>query len=294
MKISQAENPHHFHRRLAAFNSTRLTPATPSSRWEEELQEEKSIRIEEGRFLAKLRTEISPLMPREWNSADAFMSWFEALLVSGPGQQHPVFEWLAEEASLENMCWFLAQEVAGEAGFDDLLAYTQVKLPVRAKLEVARNYWDEMGRGKEKAMHGPLLHHMVVELGLQPSINTTVWEALALSNTMIGLALTRRYAYHSIGALGVIELTAPARAQKVAEGMRRLGMNHTIRAYFDLHAVIDVHHSRAWGKEVIRPLLEENPGLAPFIAEGALMRLLCGKKCFDRYSIELQSGLVAA
>ena len=52
------------------------------------------------------------------------------------------------------MLWFLTQEVAGEAGFDDLLAMTQVKMPVTAKLEMARNYWDEMGRGRDTAMHG--------------------------------------------------------------------------------------------------------------------------------------------
>jgi hypothetical protein len=33
--------------------------------------------------------------------------------------------------------WFMEQEAAGEAGFDDLVAYTQVKLPARAKLELA-------------------------------------------------------------------------------------------------------------------------------------------------------------
>ena len=49
------------------------------------------------------------------------------------------------------------QEAAGEAGFDDLVAMTQVKLPTRAKLELARNYWDEMGRGNPKGMHGPML-----------------------------------------------------------------------------------------------------------------------------------------
>ena len=68
------------------------------------------------------------------------------------------------------MLWFLTQEVAGEAGFDDLLALTQVKMPVTAKLEMARNYWDEMGRGRETAMHGPLLERLAsyLEIDAQP------------------------------------------------------------------------------------------------------------------------------
>ena len=100
------------------------------------------------------------------------------------------------------MKWFLTQEVAGEAGFEDLTALTQLKLPTRPKLELARNYWDEMGRGNPKAMHGPLLAALAKHLELEPLPETTVTEALALANTMAGLAANRRYAYQSVGALG--------------------------------------------------------------------------------------------
>ena len=57
--------------------------------------------------------------------------------------------WIAGEASLEQLKWFFEQEAAGEAGFDDLVALTQVKLPAGAKLELARNYWDEMGYAQQ-------------------------------------------------------------------------------------------------------------------------------------------------
>ena len=181
------------------------------------------------------------------------------------------------------MHWFLEQEVAGEAGFDDLTAITQVRLPVRAKLELARNYWDEMGRGNAKGMHGPMLEHLARKLGLQPRVETTVWESLALANTMAGLAASRRYAFHSVGALGVIEQTAPGRAKLVGEGLRRLGVSGKDRHYFDLHAILDIKHSEAWNAEAAWPLVKENPNWAPALAEGALMRLECGAACFRRY-----------
>jgi len=221
-------------------------------------------------------------------NADHFASWFESLARTGPGQHHPLFDWLAQEATLPQMRWFLTQEAAGEAGFEDLLACAQVKLPPQPKLECARNFWDEMGHGKRSAMHGQMLEHMVRELDLHPAIDTTVWESLALANTMVGLATTRRYAYHAIGALGVIDLTAPGRVKQVAAGMRRLGLSGRARAYFDLHAALDVSHSRAWIREVIRPLVEADPSCGQFIAEGALMRLVCGERCFARYTAELQ------
>ncbi|MEP6792084.1 MAG: iron-containing redox enzyme family protein, partial [Ramlibacter sp.] len=143
------------------------------------------------------------------------------------------------------------------------------------------------GHGKQSAMHGQMLDTMVRELGLRPQIDDTVWESLALANTMLGLAFTRRYAWQSLGALGAIELTAPGRVAQVSAGMKRLGMDGRMRAYFDLHAALDKAHARAWIAEIIRPAVEEDPSRAPHIAEGALMRLLCGRRCFDRYQREL-------
>ncbi len=280
-------NPEQLHRTLAHFNSKRLLPTMPTKDWQDNLANEYEFKLLEGQFLEQLRQELAPDIGLNITDANEFITWFESLQVHGFGQHHPLFDCLATTATHKQMRWFLTQEVAGEAGFDDLVAYTQVKLPVRAKLECARNYWDEMGRGKKGAMHGLLLERMVKLLELKPDINSTVWPALALNNTMIGLALNRRFAYQAIGALGVIELTAPTRAAKVTAGMKRLGFHPHSYAYFDLHAALDVIHARNWLDEVIKPMVEDNPSCAPLIAEGALMRLRCGLDCFDRYAHEL-------
>jgi pyrroloquinoline quinone (PQQ) biosynthesis protein C len=162
-----------------------------------------------------------------------------------------------------------------------------VKLPTRIKLELARNYWDEMGRGNAKGMHGPMLARLVEALALEPTIDTTVWESLALANAMTAMATRRDYAWHALGALGVIELTAPGRSAAVAEGLKRLGVSGKERLYFDLHAVLDVKHSEAWNAEAIAPAIEQEPARAKAIAEGALIRLNCGARCFKRYRKEL-------
>src|SRR3546814_2430992 len=95
------------------------------------------------------------------------------------------------------------------AGFDDLVAMTQVKMTVQAKLELARNYWDEMGRGNRKGMHGPMLDVMEEALGVQPRIENTFWESIALANAMTAMATSRMFAWHSHGASGIIDKTAP-------------------------------------------------------------------------------------
>lgn len=275
-----------FHRALAAFNRRRLTPTCDSPTWQKDLEDEHAWRLREGELIVQEQRSIAARAAEAPSDVEGFVAWFEALKENGPGQNDPLFTWLAEDAPREAMIWFLTQEVAGEAGFDDLVALTQVKLPTQAKLELARNYWDEMGQGKRGGMHGPMLEVLAHELGIDPSA-PVVWESIALGNLMTALATSRRFAFHSVGALGVIELTAPGRAEKVNAGLKRLGVGGEARRYFALHATLDVKHSIAWNREVLRSLVAENPATARAMAEGALMRLEAGRRCFERYRADL-------
>jgi len=278
-----------FQRGLAHWNRERLRPGFPEADWQTLMERDlRMARLEAG-FLGELRAEIVDEAAKAPTDPDGFIAWFEQLKQTGPGQGDPLFPWLAEEASAEQLKWFFEQEAAGEAGFDDLVAMTQVKLPVRAKLELARNYWDEMGRGQRDGMHGPMLDALVVTLAVNPVIEQTIWESLALANAMTAMATNRHYAWHSVGALGVIELTAPGRSALVAKGLKRIGLSNRERRYFDLHAVLDVKHSADWNREALRPLVEEDPRRATAIAEGALIRLNCGLRCFERYRATLWS-----
>lgn len=271
-----------FQRGLAHWNRERLSPRHPDAGPKAFERDVRMLRLERA-FLAHLRSEVSAEAADVPQDADGFIDWFEKLKSDGPGQGDALFPWLASEANRDQLRWFFEQEAAGEAGFDDLVAMTQVKMPARAKLELARNYWDEMGRGNPAGMHGPMLDALVAILDVDPAIDTTVWESLALANAMTAMATHRDYAWHSVGALGVIELTAPGRSAMVAKGLRRIGLSDRERRYFDLHAVLDVKHSADWNREAIRPLLEEDPSRAVSLAEGALIRLRCGARCFDRY-----------
>jgi Iron-containing redox enzyme len=272
-----------FQRHLARWNRSRLAPGLPTADWAGTLEHDVAMLRLEGGFIEELRAEIAGQAAAAPIDPDGFIAWFEALQADGPGQGDRLFPWLAEEATREQLRWFFEQEAAGEAGFDDLVALTQVKLPLLAKLELARNYWDEMGRGNAKGMHGPMLDALVETLAVTPAIETTVWESLGLANAMTAMATTRRYAWHSVGALGVVELTAPGRSVLVAKGLRRIGLSDRERRYFDLHAVLDIKHSESWNREALRPAIAEDPRRATAIAEGALIRLTCGARCFARY-----------
>jgi hypothetical protein len=277
------------HEKLSTFNRVRLAPRLPfgdaSEQAAADLQESEAHRLERV-FVERERARVSERARAAPSDAGGFVAWLEALKEIGPGQGDPLFPWLAQHASHPQMRWFLQQEAAGEAGFEDLVALTQLKLGPRAKLELARNYWDEMGCGHEGGMHGPMLQRLCEYFELEHDADVA-WESLALGNLMVALACNRDYTYQSIGALGVIELTAPGRAMLVNAGLVRLGVPGQARRYFALHATLDVKHSAAWNEEVIAPLIAEQPEVAHAIAEGALMRLNAGERCFVRYRREL-------
>jgi hypothetical protein len=277
------------HAELTLLNRSRLAPpdATPTEDWRTALAREHALRVREHEFLEAELAAVRARAQGAPRTGRAFVAWFEDLKATGPGQGDPLFPWLAEAASLADLRWFMKQEVSGEAGFDDLVALTQLRMPEQTKLELARNYWDELGRGHASGMHGPMLHRLAVALELDDLPVAIVWEALALANAMVGLAANRRYAYQAIGALGVVELTAPGRSAMVNEGLKRCGLPAHARQYFALHATLDVKHSEAWNREIFVSLVDARPEVAPLIAEGALVRLEAGRRCFARYRKDL-------
>jgi len=282
-----ARDPLALHRRLAWWNHRRLSPGFPTDDWQDTLEDDHRMLRAEGAWIEGFRDEVKDRCASVPTDPDGFVAWFETLKLTGPGQNDPLFAWLAEEATMDQMRWFLRQEAAGEAGFDDMVAMAQIKLPDQAKMELARNYWDAMGRGNQGGMHGKMLARDVEGLQPNPEIDETLWQSLALANTLTAFATTRRYAYHAIGALGVVELTAPGRVSQVAAGLKRLGVEPAMRKYFDLHAALDIKHSEEWNEQALKPLVRDNPDCARYLAEGAVMRLICGERCFEAYRAHL-------
>jgi hypothetical protein len=285
-----SEEPRETALRLARWNRWRLR--APLTDWGDVIEpaEESRLQALQSRFVEREREAVRDRAACAPHDAGAFVAWFESLRENGPGQNDPLFPWLEKTATTDQLRWFLSQEVAGEAGFDDLVALTQVKLtPIRAKLELARNYWDEMGRGREAAMHGPMLARLASALGLDPNVEP-VSEAVALGNLMVALATDRRWTLQSVGALGVIELTAPWRAERVNLALKRLAVSPKDRQYYALHATLDIQHSASWNREVLAPIVAADSRAAPPLAEGALMRLRAGQRCFERYRRELWRG----
>jgi hypothetical protein len=129
-----------FHRLLSALNKKRLAVNDFTSPLQEQWINNICTYLEEE-WLKAERLRIAPQLAEVPEDPEAFIAWFVNLEKTGYGQNHPLFIYLAERASREEFQYFFHQEFTTEAGFDDLVALTQIKAPARVKMEMAHNYW---------------------------------------------------------------------------------------------------------------------------------------------------------
>ena len=238
--------------------------------------DERSAVEKRNRELRYVETERARVSDRAAEAPDhpgAFVAWFEELQTTGPGQRDPLFDWLENEASLDETIWVLRQEIASEAGFDDHVARTREKIRARVTLE--------------GVLEAPVLSRLADELGIGPAASDLVPECLALGNLLAALAAHRRYAHASLGALVASELTSASRAARLNAGLRRLGVKGEARRAHLLRATLDEQRTARWNRAVLRPLVASDPRTARAIAEGALMRLDAGARCLERYRRDL-------
>lgn len=183
------------------------------------------------------------------------------------------YRWLAAEASWDELVGFLALEGGPDAGFDDLVAACQVGLHGSTKLELAVNYWDEMGNGDGDAVH-TVLHDRLVEAVRMPRVPVDEQPVSALARTALGglLATNRWLQPEMLGALGLIELQAGPRCRLVLQAFDRLGAPADAYPFYEVHAEVDPRHGKDWVEKAIRPYVAEHPELAARVVRGALWR----------------------
>jgi heme oxygenase-like protein len=205
----------------------------------------------------------------------AFRDWFIGLGEIHRRETRAFFDFLAEEASTAQMRYFFLQEGAVDTRFDDVIALTQVGLSGAPKMELAENFWDELGNGDPAAVHTTMFNQSLASLGWTGGIpyETLSWQSLANANLLLYFALVRRHCLRSVGCLGVLELTSPYRFQRMVDGCRRLGILDESIAYQKAHIGIDTEHGEGWVQNGVVPLVSEFENASREIALGALMRI---------------------
>src|SRR3954452_3734022 len=91
---------------LAKYNAARFQPGLPEDTPPNQLTRESRIAEAEIVFVEALRKAVASRTADIPCNVDRFIEWFEGLKETGPGQGDPLFPWLANEATVEQMTWF--------------------------------------------------------------------------------------------------------------------------------------------------------------------------------------------
>jgi hypothetical protein len=198
------------------------------------------------------------------------------------------YHWLADTADWTQLVDFLALEGGPDGGFDDLVAACQVGLRGSAKLELAQNYWDEMGNGDPAGVH-TVLHDRLVAAVRMPRIARTELPVPALERAALGglLATNRWLQPEMLGALGLLELQAGPRCRMVLRAFDRLGAPQEAYPFYAEHAEVDPRHGKDWVEKAIAPTVAEHPEWGPRIVKGAWWRATANLAFFSSLHLEL-------
>lgn len=211
-----------------------------------------------------------------------FSAWYRETAFGHPLYEHDLYTFVASEAERDQLEWFFRMECAGEAAFDDLVALAQVGTRGEVKIEMASNYWDEMGRGKTHAVHTHLFHRLIEGLELEaPEASELPWQVLAGVNVMLWSCIPRRNAFRAQGVLGAVELLAPQRCTRLVHGALRVGIRKKTVVYYAAHAIIDIGHAEGWLAHVVEPQVRAVPESRQGIAEGLIVRADASLDYFD-------------
>ncbi|MFN8040831.1 MAG: iron-containing redox enzyme family protein [Acidimicrobiales bacterium] len=230
----------------------------------------------EDRLLGRLRTAVPDhVLPSD---PDDVVATIRA--VAARDLLPPIYDWAADRATGTRLRAFLALEGGPDGGFDDLVALAQVGLAGDPKVELARNYWDEMGRGRPDEVHTDLHRRMARAAGL-PRVRREDLPVEALARAVLGpfLATNRWLQPELLGALGLTELQAGPRCRKVLLGLHRTGAPADALPFYEEHAHTDPRHGKDWLVQVVTPLARR-PLWAAGLVRGARWRAAVNDRFF--------------
>ena len=219
----------------------------------------------------------------------AYLSWLKKSARGHRVFKHPYYtEFIRHHATADDLRKYVIQESVVDGRFDDLLALMQVGTAGASKMEIASNFWDEMGNGKPDEVHTTLFNQLyevfdITEQELEDSLTAT---ALLSGNLAVLLCRYRRFYPEAVGFLGMTEWLVPDRFVQVVSAWERLGLPDVGIVYHRLHITVDSQHAAGWFHNIVLP----SAGSAYMrrgIARGTLWRLNSSARYLDERIAEV-------
>jgi pyrroloquinoline quinone (PQQ) biosynthesis protein C len=231
----------------------------------------------ENRFIEPGTVEAAP------KEGKAFLSWIKGLARSHRVFKHPYYtEFINQHAQADDLRTYVIQESLVDGRFDDLLAMMQIGTDGPSKLEIASNFWDEMGNGKAEEVHTHLFNKIyeVFDITADEMESAMTASDLLAGNLALLLCRYRSLYPEAVGFLGMTEWLVPDRFTNVIRAWERLGLPDVGITYHRLHVTIDSVHAAGWFHNIVLPSATSDH-MRHGIARGTLWRLNSSARHLD-------------
>lgn len=213
----------------------------------------------------------------------AFLSWLKGIARGHRVFKHPYYvDFINHHAQESELRTYVIQESLVDGRFDDFLAMMQVGTAGAAKMEIANNFWDEMGNGKPEEVHTTLFGKIYEVFDIrEDELEGAMTASDLLSGNLAVLLCRYRHLYpEAVGYLGMTEWLAPDRFTNVVRAWERLGLPDAGIVYHRLHITIDSKHAAGWFHNVVVPACTSDY-MRNGIARGSLWRLNSSARHLD-------------
>lgn len=145
-----------------------------------------------------------------------------ALCQQHPASHHPLFDFLASEASAAQIDYFFKSDSALNLLFFDLVAMGLVGSLPETRAEIAQNLWDEIGRGSTEITHVNLYKDLLKRRNIALPDNHFAhlyeWQGLAGYNAFMLGGVNRLHYYKSLGVMAMTSCST-RRSMKTGGGL---------------------------------------------------------------------------
>jgi|GEM_PF-7026254 len=187
----------------------------------------------------------------------------ETVVDSHCSANHPIFNFLKNEAGWEVLSEYLWAENLCDLNFVNILGFLMQGLEGVSGLEIARNFFDEIGEFQLDKFHTKLRRDMMYNVGLPIldedwNIDTYLTPEYEHFNAYCSYGFRRDRKYRLIGMMLATEHLVPSQQEYVLSGWLRVGLPEAKMAYILEHIVGDVTHSQGWFNNVVKPNIANN------------------------------------